>query len=80
MDRISKFLKKLTRTERAKVEQALSMLLGGKVDSLDIQKLKGIEDIYRVRIGEVRIIFRKTGDVILILEISRRNQHTYRSY
>lgn len=80
MDKITKVLRKLSEKECAHVEQILTLLLAGKTASLDIKKLQGAEDVYRVRVGTLRIIFRKQKPDILILEISRRDEGTYHRY
>ena len=79
MDNIQKLLKKLSTDERARLEAVLVVLLSGTTSSLDIKKLVGVDDIYRVRAGNVRIIFSKKGG-IRILEISRRDESTYKNY
>lgn len=80
MDKIAKLLRKLSDKERAHVGHVLVLLLSGKTTSLDIKKLQGAEDIYRVRVGTLRIIFRKQKPDIRILEISRRDEGTYDRY
>ncbi|HEX2792778.1 MAG TPA: type II toxin-antitoxin system RelE/ParE family toxin [Candidatus Paceibacterota bacterium] len=80
MDRITKLLKKLTPKERERFEETLALLLSADASSLDIKKLKGVEDIYRVRVGNLRVIFQKQGKEILILEVSRRDESTYKNY
>ncbi len=80
MDKIAKLLKKLSQKERERLEEVLTLLLSKDTSSLDIKKLKGVEDIYRVRAGELRVIFQKQGKEIRILEISRRDESTYKNY
>lgn len=80
MDKIAKLLKKLSPKERERIEETLALLLSGDTTSLDIKKLKGVDDVYRVRIGDVRVIFKKDGKEILVLEISRRDEGTYQNY
>lgn len=40
-------------------------------------KLKGHQDLYRVRLGNYRIIFKTASKPIEIVRISRRNSQTY---
>lgn len=79
MDRIEKALQKLTDRERAEVAKLLSRLKSGKFQGLDVKKLKGNSDIYRIRKGKLRVIYRidKNG-VVFILVIERRNENTYK--
>lgn len=83
MDRIEKALKKLTSKERDRVKIILSVLNSNNTNnmaSLDIKKLKERNDIFRVRKGKIRILYRvdERGS-IYILKISRRNEKTYKT-
>lgn len=78
MDKIAKALKKLSDSERAAVKIILLKLKSKELDNLDIKKLKGRDDIFRVRKGKIRIIYKITSDKIFILTIERRNDNTYK--
>lgn len=78
MDKISKALKKLTRKERKAVEKILVGIEKEELTGFDIKKLKGREDIFRVRKGVIRIIFRKTDAGIFVLSVERRSDRTYK--
>jgi len=80
MDNISKFLKKLTSDERLLVHKAINQLLSGYTQKLDIKKLKGFEDIYRVRVRDIRIIYRSKNETVSLIEIARRSDKTYKNY
>ena len=80
MDKNQKFLKKLSSTEQVIPEEILIKLIHNDLSGLDIKKLKGYQNIFRVRIRSIRIIYRATMDDIFVLEISRRNDTTYRNY
>jgi mRNA-degrading endonuclease RelE of RelBE toxin-antitoxin system len=77
MDAIEKALKKLTAKEKERVKGILAKLASGKTQGLDIKKLQGREDIFRVRKGDIRIVYRKSDGAISILLIERRNEKTY---
>jgi mRNA-degrading endonuclease RelE of RelBE toxin-antitoxin system len=79
MDAIKKALKKLTNKEKESVKDILSKLDTGNSQGLDIKKFKGREDVFRVKRGDLRIIYRKAGRDVFILFIGRRNEKTYRS-
>ena len=79
MDKIEKFFRKLSAKEK---EAILLMFQQIKVDFTKIPgliKLKGYRDIYRVRIGNYRIIFKKAA-TIEILKISKRDEQTYKNF
>jgi mRNA-degrading endonuclease RelE of RelBE toxin-antitoxin system len=78
VDKIEKALKKLTEKERREVKSILIKIQKGKTEDLDIKKLKGPNDIFRVRKGRIRIIFQKNNENISILFIERRSDKTYR--
>lgn len=80
MDRNLKFLKKLTSKEFSVAEKILQKILMRDVTGLDIKKLSGYRDIYRVRSGSIRIIFLDTGSYTEVLEISRRSEQTYKNF
>ena len=45
---------------------------------LDLKKLKGRNDIYRIRKGKIRIIYRVDNKQIYLLAIERRSENTYK--
>ncbi|MEK7181017.1 MAG: type II toxin-antitoxin system RelE/ParE family toxin [Patescibacteria group bacterium] len=77
MDKIKKALAKLNKKEKALVGHILSRLQSGDFQGLDVKKLKGREDIFRVRKGDMRIIYKTKNKKISILAIERRNEKTY---
>lgn len=81
MDKIEKALKKLTQKERITVKDILRKLKTANQAGFNIQKLKGRQDIFRIRKGDIRIIYRKTvtGE-IFILAIERRSEKTYKKF
>ncbi len=80
MDKTDKFLNKLSESESVRVQKAIANILSRDTDGYDIKKLKGYRDVYRIRIGTVRIIYRQLEDDIEVLDIGRRNEKTYRDY
>jgi mRNA-degrading endonuclease RelE of RelBE toxin-antitoxin system len=78
VDKIEKALKKLTEKERKIVKNIFINIQREKTKDLDLKKLKGRNDIFRVRKGKIRIVFRKNKESILILSIERRSDKTYK--
>jgi mRNA-degrading endonuclease RelE of RelBE toxin-antitoxin system len=78
MDKIQKALKRLTEKERGRFKALLVQIERGDLKGLDIKKLKDREDIYRVRKGDMRVIFRKHKNAIYILALERRTSTTYK--
>lgn len=80
MEKILKFLRKLNPCELTSVEDALSALKQNQISGYNIKKLTGFSDIYKLSVQDIRIIFRKEGDVLEIFDIGRRNEKTYRKF
>ena len=77
MDKIGKALNKLSYRERQKLKKILIQIDDRDFKNLDLKKLKGRNDIFRVRKGDMRVIFRKMNNSIKILSLERRNSKTY---
>jgi mRNA-degrading endonuclease RelE of RelBE toxin-antitoxin system len=81
MDKIAKALESLSSKEREIIKNILLKIKGGILTDLDVKKLKDCEDIFRVRKGKLRIIFRKLEkEKYSILTIERRSDNTYSNY
>jgi len=78
MDKIKKAITKLSEKEKTLVRHILSKLQSGGFQGLDIKKLKGRDDIFRVRKGDIRVIYGVENKNLLILIIERRNEKTYK--
>ena len=50
--------------------------MGGETD-VDLKKLKGHENIFRIRKGKIRIIYRLQDGQIYLLAVEKRNDNTY---
>ena len=79
-DQIQKFLAKLSRREHDLVQAALLDIFNGELDHLDIKPLKGQKNIFRVRKGDVRIVFYRDKDSTRLLQVGRRDTQTYRMF
>lgn len=79
MDKISKFLNKLSKKEYITVKDILEKIKKGELADLDVKKLKGQDVVYRVRKGDLRIIYgiNETGKTVVV-GICRRNDNTYK--
>jgi mRNA-degrading endonuclease RelE of RelBE toxin-antitoxin system len=78
-DKIKKILKKLSAKEREIIKLLLLRIKLGDVDGLDIKLLKGHKDLFRVRKGDLRIVYRKSDSEFLVVRIDRRNEKTYKN-
>lgn len=80
MDKTQKFLQRLSQLEQKEISNLIQLILERNISGLDVKKLKGYKNVYRVRSGSVRIIFRRLETDISVLEISRRSEKTYRDF
>jgi len=72
MEKVVKFIKKLDRKRREQIYPILFDIYDLNLDHLDIKKLQGYENRFRVRVGKIRIIFEKRGKQGIVLEINTR--------
>lgn len=80
MDKIQKFLNKLTKDERTRVLEVLNFLIAGDVQGLDIKRLTTRSRLYRVRTGDIRIIFSIDKSGVSVIAIERRGKDTYKRF
>jgi mRNA-degrading endonuclease RelE of RelBE toxin-antitoxin system len=78
VDKIEKFLKKLSVQERDSVQRIIEKILSNNTYNLDIKQLKGEQNLFRVRKGSLRIVFLKDGADIRSIFIGRRDENTYK--
>ena len=77
MPKLKKLLSKFNKAERKAIESLIESIVSFNWSGLDIKKLKGYENIFRVRKGKLIIIFSKEKGDIFILAIERRRDTTY---
>lgn len=80
MDKISKALKRLNPKEHRQIKELLLKIESGDFVGLDLKKLKDQENIFRVRRGDLRIIFQRKNGITAILTIERRSEDTYKKF
>ena len=79
-DAIKKFLSKLNSKDKEALSTILEHIVSNKLEKYDIKKLTGYNDIFRIRKGKYRIVYRARGSDIEILQIERRSDSTYKDY
>ena len=78
MNKIDKYIRKLSPKDRSAILEILEQLSQGVIPGLDLKKLKGYENRFRVRKGTTRIIFHLDFNSHPIIEsVERRNDNTY---
>lgn len=77
-DKIQKFLQKLDAERRAITEELLRNITLGNFTGLNIKKLGGISNRYRLRKGDIRILFSLDEKRRAVeIEVDWRNDTTY---
>jgi len=73
-DKIKKFIATLDAKTKEKIIQKIEALLNDPFEQKNIKKLSGSKDFYRLRIGDIRIIYKITKNQVEIIDIDyRRN-------
>lgn len=78
MNKIEKFLRKLDKKNRIPIKNLIGEIRNKRFEGLDNKKLKGFNDIFRVRKGKTRIIYQKIDGEISILAVDKRDDDTYK--
>jgi len=78
MPSLKKLLSKFSAEERRILEPLIAAIISLNWRGLDVKKLKGYNNIFRVRKGKIRIIFIKEKNEIFIIAIDRRREDTYK--
>lgn len=50
-----------------------------RIGAYSVQKIQGSRHLYRIRVGQFRIIFYMDRNDIEIVDVERRNEHTYKN-
>lgn len=80
MTRIEKQLRNVLGKYRERVFAAIERLMARDFSVLDRKQLRGYENIFRIRIGNYRIIYFDDGGKIILKAIRRRDEVTYRDF
>ncbi|MDO8618170.1 MAG: hypothetical protein Q7N87_04795 [Candidatus Uhrbacteria bacterium] len=76
-----KILKQLPPKQHVQLLEAIQRIMADHLIGLDVKKLQGRNDLYRVRKGLFRIIFRKIlNGENAIIAVERRSDTTYREF
>ena len=80
MQHIEKFLRKLTKNERIKIEKTIRDILVGHIEGLNVKRMKHEGFVFRVRVGRVRIIYKIIESGVVIVKVGWRDDNTYKNY
>lgn len=77
MNKNEKLLNKISTVDKEKILIAIDSILADDLKFLDIKKLKGCDNEFRVRVGRFRIKFIKYKNYNEVTEVTHRNDNTY---
>lgn len=77
MPTLERLLSGFNKEDRKILEYLIAKINSLNWRGLNIKKLKGYQDIFRLRKGKIRIIFIQTNKSIRIINIERRKESTY---
>ena len=81
MDKIDKALLKLTSKQRSRLLEKFQLICDGHTEGLDIKKMKGSSDLYRLRIGRIRLVYsHKDNSSPVVVYIGMRDDNTYKDF
>lgn len=67
-----KLLQKLPKPLRLKIIKAVTLIAEGKLDNLDLKCISGEHQLFRCRVGKMRILFQTRSDGNYVLDIGFR--------
>lgn len=78
MPNLKKLLSRFSGKEREIITSLLEKIISLDWHGLDVKKLKGHENVFRVRRGSMRIVFTKDNKNVFVVAIERRRENTYK--
>lgn len=74
MDKIEKFIRSLNKNLRQQVKTTIFKIVTNDLSGIKTKKLKGFDNLFSVRKGKIRIVFRHEKDVNIVINIDHRDQ------
>lgn len=79
MDNNRKFISRLSPVEREQIGLVISRIIAYDTVDFDVKKLRGYSNIFRVRIGRIRIVYLQDVDEVRIVRVGFRDEKIYKS-
>lgn len=78
-DKIAKLLAGLSPKQLSLLRPVIAKIVANNLEGLDVTALKGHRGMYRVRVGNLRVVFTRLPDQPpMIILIAKRNEKTYK--
>lgn len=78
MGKLQKMLRRIPKKDLPRIRDVLQQIYAKKFVELDRKKLVGYEHIYRIRVGNYRIVYFDDGENIWLKAIQKRDESTYK--
>ncbi len=81
MNALEKAVAKLTAKDKKLVAETVEKIIKHSFEDLNVEKLKGTTNAFRVRKGDFRIVYYlKDNKEPMIISIERRSEKTYKKF
>ncbi|MDP2641930.1 MAG: hypothetical protein Q8P21_01400 [bacterium] len=78
MNNVRKFIDKLNKKDKVRILEVIEQIKRGELAHLNLKKLEGKDNVYRVRKGDFRFICEKDSNRSLhVVGIGRKDDNTY---
>ncbi len=78
MNDLEKLLRKISKKERENILAFLKEITPENLKTLEVKKITGKDDLYRVRKGDYRVIFALKNNKIFVKKVAKRGEKTYK--
>ncbi|MEK7126862.1 MAG: hypothetical protein AAB848_02035 [Patescibacteria group bacterium] len=72
MNKYLKFIQKLSVKDREKVLEIWRRIINSDLEKLNVKKLSGFQNYYRVRAGKIRFVFKMENSRNILINIDYR--------
>lgn len=79
MGKYQKMFRGIPNADRFHIKLVIRKLVARDFSSLDRKKLSGYESLYRVRVGNYRIIYSYDRETVELKAIRKRDESTYKN-
>jgi len=70
--KVIKFLQRRSESEKKSIKRKIDLLKQNPIknENLDIKQLKGVENVYRLRIGKIRLVYQVLNEKLVVILFS----------
>ena len=80
MEQVEKQLRRMPRQDRERVLDAMERIIQRNFLGLNRKQLRGSGYIFRIRVGNYRILYFDNGSEIEFIAVRRKNETTYNDF